>query len=796
VEHSFEILEFNKICQKLAEQAASPLGAEAALKIQPSRDRQVVCRWQAETTEMRAILEFDQPLPLDGLLDVRSEVQRLKLPGSVLLIDELVRLRSTMNVAGQLENYFRPRRQKISALAEIIDPLHGLAQMQKEIDRCIDIQNGEIRDDASPELSRIRRQLLRVQRQARSSIEKLLRSYAAQGMLQEQVVAVRNGRLVLVVKDEYKRRIAGLVHDRSSTGSSAFIEPLETVQDNNQLRELEAEEHKEIERILARLTDTCRTFLADIVTNLDALQAFDLVFARAGLSLAMNAQAPEFTDEVELVLVQARHPLLMIRMGEARVVPLDLTLQGKDRICIISGPNAGGKTVALKTAGLLVLMARAGLHVPALPHSKIGSIERVFAAIGDEQSLDNDLSTFSSHLRRLQEIVEQANEKSLVLVDEIGSGTDPDEGSALAMAILDHLIRLSCLCVVTTHQSALKAYGYETPGVINGSMEFDVKTLQPSYRFRMGVPGSSYAFEIAQRLGLADELVNQARLRVGSQKDKFEGLILQLEAELQRAKELKQEASIKEVEYRGLSQLYHDKLQEIRKEEKRLKKQAVQEAESIIQDANAAVERAVQEIREQSASREAIRSAHTRIREQRDRIDEQRHKIRDAEKKTPPVSAEIAIGDSVRWEKLDTVAVVLTQPDKRGRVRIQAGTASLMVPFNELVRVSGKKAARGGMVKINLHDPDQSPRNEVDLRGLTAEEAIEQVERFIDSAILAGFHEIRIIHGKGGGKLRKEIGLYLRGNPQVIESRLGNWNEGDSGVTVVTLVKDQEQRQN
>ncbi|MBN1542668.1 endonuclease MutS2 [candidate division KSB1 bacterium] len=794
MEHSFAILEFDKIRRRLSDYAASPLGAEAAVQIEPTRDDQLVQRRQQETTEMRDLQAYDQPVPLDGLPDIRPLLQRLQPVGSLLQIEELIRLRQMLAVAGRLQSYFAQRREKIPVLSAIVDDIRALPPLEKEIDRCIDSHSGSIRDDASPDLARIRRQLLRLQAQARTRIERLLQSYGSQGMLQEQIVAVRNGRLVLVVKDEYKRQVRGLVHDRSATGSSCFIEPFETVEDNNRLRELEAQEYKEIERILAALSDFCRKFLPAIETDVKALAQLDLVFARAGLSAALNAHAPEFSESVELFLAQARHPLLLLRTGESRVVPLDLELSGQERICVISGPNAGGKTVALKTAGLLVLMARAGLHIPALPHSKIGRIERVFAAIGDEQSLENDLSTFSSHLRRLKEIVDQATANSLVLVDEIGSGTDPDEGSALAMSVLEHLVRLSCLCVVTTHQSALKAFAYETTGVANGSMEFDIQTLQPTYRFRKGVPGSSYAFEIAQRLGLAEPLIVRARELVGSHKDKFEGLILQLEAELSRVRELKRESSIKETELRGLTHLYSEKIKEIRKHERRLKKEAVVEAESILRDANSTVERAVREIRENAASREAIRTARSRLEEQTQSLAKERRRLDELEKKTPKTPSErIVVGDSVRWEKIEAAAVVLTEPDKRGRVQIQAGAAKIMVPLNELVRLSGSKSRRRGMVKLNLSESGETGSDQVDLRGMTSSEATAQVDKFIDSALLVGFHEIRIIHGKGTGKLRKDISRFLQEHPRVVEYRLGYWNEGDSGVTVVTLVKDRDQ---
>ncbi len=417
----------------------------------------------------------------------------------------------TLGTARRLHLYFASRREKTPHLNVIAARIQPREALEKEIRRCIDENTLLVKDDASPELASLRKQLSRAQNHARQKMEAMLRSLAGQGVLQENLITVRNGRLVLMVKEEYKRKVRGLVLDQSASGSSLFVEPLESLEDNNRIRELQAEEAREVERILRRIADELRAALPALELNIELLAQLDLLYAQGAFSRRLGAHAPELVNEALLDIAGGRHPLLVLRMGEKETVPLDIALGEKYHTLIISGPNAGGKTVALKTVGLLTIMARCGLHIPALPHSRIGAINQVFASIGDQQSIDNDLSTFSSHLASLKAISSSANAGSLVLIDEIGAGTDPEEGSALAMSILERLTQSRALSLVTTHQSALKAFAYRTEGVENGSMAFDVETLKPTYQFRAGIPGSSYAFEIAGRMGLSDELISRAQ---------------------------------------------------------------------------------------------------------------------------------------------------------------------------------------------------------------------------------------------------------------------------------------------
>lgn len=785
LESEYSILEFDRIRERLAACAASPLGAELATQVSLISDFSHLRESMQQTTEMRDLVDYDQSVPMEGIHDLRRYYHKIRIAGSHLFPEEFIAISQTLAVVRRLKVYFHARKAKAPNLTTLAESLHPQESLEKDIHRCIDESSLAVKDDASSELASLRKQIIRTQNQARSKMESLVRNLSSQGILQENIITVRDSRLVLMVKEEYKRKVHGLVHDQSASGSSLFIEPLETLEDNNRIRELQAQEQHEIERILTILTDKIRASFLELEFDVDILARLDMIYAKAVFSRLLAAHPPELIEEAELHIAGGRHPLLLLRMGEKQVVPLDLDFSDTFRTLIISGPNAGGKTVALKTIGLITLMARCGLHIPALPHSKIGAINLIFASIGDQQSIDNDLSTFSSHLESLKYIAEHADRRSLVLIDEIGAGTDPEEGSALAMALLERLTQIGSLTVVTTHQSALKAFAYRTDGVANGSMEFDVKTLKPTYRFRAGIPGSSYAFEIASRMGLIDGLIDRARELVGSQKDRLEGLILELEGKIQHYQEMVREVSIKESEYRGLAKLYKERNDIIRREEKQIKRKAVAEAEEMLSGANAAVEKAIRDIKEQNAKREVIRDAKQSLEQQRRKVEREKKIV--AEEKDERVQSEpITTGDIVRWVTFNSVGQVISGLDAQGRVMLQMGGVKIKAPLAELHKVIEQSVFQQAPVRVVTETPTEY-KNEIDLRGLRAEEALEKVEIFLDEAILAGFSAVRIIHGKGTGRLRTSITHYLRQHPRVQASRLGNWNEGEAGVTVVEL---------
>ena len=786
----FDILEFTRIREELAECATSPPGSDLARTIKPIPERLDLQESLSQTTELKTLLESDQALPIDGIIDIRPVLKKAAIENSVLPEEDLCHICQTLSVARRLAAYFRPKLESIPVLAKITGRLKPLPDIEEAIHQAIDVKTYQVKDNASPQLSRIRKQIFVSQERARRIIDSLLKSYASRGMLQENVVSVRDGRLVLIVKDEFKRKVPGLVHGQSASGVSLFIEPMEVLEANNDIRELYLEEQREIERILARLSAVVRQALPAIEENTFVLAHIDFVYAKARLSQRLNAHAPELIDETKIALFGARHPLLYLRVGEKNVVPLDIQIGGDSLSIVISGPNAGGKTVALKTVGLLTMMANSGLHIPALPHSQIGNIRHVFAIIGDQQSIENDLSTFSSHLTNINNILSRSDDRSLVLIDEIGAGTDPEEGSALAIAVLKHLLAKKSLSIVTTHQSRLKAFAYQTEGVENGSMEFDIKTLQPTYLFRLGIPGSSYAFEIARRLGLPAEVTDEARNLVSEHKSSLEGLILQLEEKIQRHNDLLRQANIRESEFRGLSKLYQEKTDALNKNEKQLKKQAILEAEEILAGVNAAVENAVREIRESMAKPETVKRAKETIEKEKSTIEKMKHSLQETAPAFHSNGAERpTLGDTVLWERYGSTGVVVSEEDKKGRVYVQTEGLKVRAPLEELKKIKVKKSGTASSLNIRMA-PRERFSWEIDLRGLRAEEAIEKVDEFLDQALLAGFAEVRVIHGKGTGRLKTSINDFLKKNDRVLQTRLGNWNEGDWGVTVVELRKD------
>ena len=781
----FETLEFNQIKERLANHCLSPLGRERCLDIQFFDSLSPLKTALLQTTEVRDLYDFDQAPPVDEVADVRPMLKKVRIIGSLLHIEEFVELVRFLQVIRYLDTFFKSRLDRIPQLSKITSELIALNSLEKRIHACIDTDIMEVKSSASPELSSIRKGIERTLASARRKMESKLKSLSAQGVLQENLISMRNDRLVLVIKEEYKRKIKGLVHDRSATGASLFIEPLDVVEDNNRVRELVAEERKEVERILINLTDEVREHNAAIERDCALFAEIDFINAKARFSRSLNAYQPEIADKPIIELAGARHPLLVLRMGENKVIPMDVQLGDKVNTYIISGPNAGGKTVALKTVGLLTMMAMSGLHIPAQPHSRVGLIKQIYANIGDQQSLENDLSTFSSHLKGLKSIADDADSSSLVLVDEIGSGTDPEEGMALAVALLEKLNQRRVLTIVTTHQSPLKAFAYATDGAENASLEFDLSTLQPTYRFRPGIPGSSYAFEIAQRMGLSDALIQRSRELVGAQKDALEGLILELDDKVHSYKKLTAEANVKEAEYRKLLQRYEEKYKKLRDETDAIKRQAVQEADKLLSDSNAAIEGAIRTIRESDAEKLVVKQVREQINEQKTKVAE----LQQRTKKTPAVtekSGPINEGDYVRWVETGATGHVASKVDKKGRVMVQYDSGMKMqTPAASLEKVKKKKSR--GMVRIQT-ERESSFSHEIDLRGMMSEEALDMLDPFIDAAILASMHQVSIVHGKGTGKLRKAVSVYLKTHPAVQAYRLGYWNEGDSGVTVVELV--------
>ncbi|RJP76210.1 MAG: endonuclease MutS2, partial [Candidatus Zixiibacteriota bacterium] len=594
------LLELDRVLDYCSQQASSVLGKRRVLESQPLNDLAEIRRQLALVQEMAGLLG-QAALPLQGLSDLSPALRRISVPGALLDRDQYLPLKDLLFAAGAVRRFFARSGDHYPLLAGLAAGLQDFEPIVAAFDRVFD-PAGEIRDEASPELKRIRRQREAEARRLHETVDKVLRRWADQKYTQEDAPAYREGRLLVPVKAEHRGKVQGVVQDESATGATIFVEPLEAIVIGNAIRRLNSEELREIHRLLLELCDLVRGFLPDILHALDLLGQFDHIYARARFSRQLNGIAPALTEEPYLRLLQARHPLLVLKEG-SRVVPLNLELGGEaGTILVITGPNAGGKTVALKTVGLFCRMAACGLHVPAMDGTVIPVLGALHCDIGDPQSLDQDLSTFTSHVKRLKEALADDARPKLVLLDEIGASTDPAEGSALARAALLHLRDQGALAVVTTHQGTLKVFAHETPGTFNGSMEFDQETLRPTFRFREGLPGSSYALEISARVGFPDDVLQVARSFLGEEKSRLEDLLTRLNESLRQSEAVRREADLKRTEMESLRKLYSERLKELTRTEKERLQKAAQEARELLEGVNRRIEAEVRAIREQVAS--------------------------------------------------------------------------------------------------------------------------------------------------------------------------------------------------
>jgi DNA mismatch repair protein MutS2 len=786
---AIQLLELDKILEQIAGVALCPISVEQIRALRPLKEVGQIQRRLDEITEMRAVLDFDEHFPLNTFPDLRPALQHLRIANRSLEIRQLIELAQFLACVRRVRGFLITRREKYPLLAEIAQPLTALQDVETAIENAISFTDSSIKDSASPVLARLRKEIRRATAEARERLQSIVKKLAARDMLQEEVVTFRDGRLVLMLKDEHRHRVPGLVHDESASGRTLFVEPMESVEMNNRIRQLQSAEREEIERILLELSNRLRLHLPKVQENLTRLIQLDAIHAEAHFSRQLDCSASQLQKDGRLKLAGARHPLLLLSGKKTReqVVPLDLELGGETVTLILTGPNAGGKTVTLKTVGLLSLMTLCGLHIPAQPDSQIPIFHRIFVDIGDRQSIEEDLSTFTSRLARVVEILRHTHEGDLVLIDEIGSGTDPEAGAALAIAVLQELTRRRCATIVTTHHGALKSFAHETPGVANGSMAFDRETLRPTYQFRPGVPGASYAFEIAERLGLQKEVVETASQLVGKEKGNVENLLAELEAKLAEQRQSAEKLKLEETRFTALAKLYEERVNTLKAQERELKQKALAESEAILQRANAAVEKAVREIREQAASREAIQSAKKELQAVQQEVTQEKRSLPAEAPAAEAPMQEARPGMRVKWLKQNAVATVLEPPDSSRRVLVEVGTLRARVPLSELQPDEGSSHANlEPLPKIsNIDTPATLP--EIDLRGLRVDEALAAVDKFLDDALLAGWNEVRLIHGKGTGALRQSISNFLKKHPQTHRFHEAAMGEGDYGVTIVEL---------
>ena len=777
-------LEYDKILAMLKERASCCISRELVDTMEPSGDFDTVERELKLTAEAETLFYKTGRSPVDDFPDMRHCLERMHA-ALFLSTGELLGIASCLKAARIAKDILAKEVGEESYLYNLAGLLITHRSAEEEINRCI-INEDEIFDGASPALARIRRAMRLANEKVREKLNSMIRSTAYQKYLQEPIITIRNGRFVIPVKQEYRQQVPGLIHDQSSSGATLFIEPSAVVELGNEYKKLLAEEADEIERILTELTAMLAPYADEIREDLNIMGQIDLVFAKAKLSRELNAVMPKLNRNNYVRIVRGRHPLI----SADRVVPIDIWIGRDYRSLIITGPNTGGKTVTLKIVGLFALMVQSGIFVPANEGSEFPVFEHIYADIGDEQSIEQSLSTFSSHMKNIVDILDKADENSLVLLDELGAGTDPIEGAALAMSILEELNDRHCICVSTTHYSEIKAFAMTHEGMENASMEFDIDRLCPTYRLYIGIPGKSNAFEISSRLGLPNSIIDKAKGFLKGEDVRFEDIISSAQSQHRIAEEERKMAEEARAELEKLRADAERERRKLDEDRNRLQAKAKEDAKRIVADTKREMEKLIVEIRsikdiDRSAADRVIQAARDTLRATETAVNE-KEAIKKEDNTKPPKT--VRAGDTVNIVTLDQKATVLSAPDSKGEVMVQAGVMKLNVKLKDIRLIEEKKAAAPTSGKVGLGAGKQVGL-ELDVRGMLVDEANIIVDRYLDDAYNAGLSEVNIIHGKGTGALRAGVQAFLKRHPLVKGYRMGSYGEGDAGVTVVTLKK-------
>jgi len=786
--HTLEVLEYDKIISILRGLCLTHYGMNLIDRLFPMTDTDAVAARLDEVSQMKDIIRFGEAFPLYRLEDATALIKRSKTEGVFLEPKELLKIKELIEVSSSLHNYAGSDRDSLTnrdrfpLIAEYLSQLHPYPEIKTEIDKAID-RDGEILDSASQKLKKIRMELSDLKNRITTRLQNILAGRQKSPGWQDDTVTQRDGRYVIPVVSGQYRPDSGIIHDRSQSGATMFVEPNEIVEHNNKLGILKQEERFEIDRILRHITSLIGQAADRLMTNTEIIGILDSIHAAGLLSIKTDGNKPKLKNPSGFGLTASRHPLLLYYTKEQNtIVPNDYVLNDGTLAMIITGPNTGGKTVALKTVGLLILMAQSGLHIPADENSAIGIFESIYADIGDEQSIELSLSTFSSHVRQIIYAVRNADSNSLVLLDEIGAGTDPKEGAALAEAIILKLTDLKAKLMVTTHYSQLKTLPMTHPEVENASFEFDRDSLKPTFRLHTGIPGASYAVEIASRLGMPGDITDQAAGLTGQGERSLSDLIASLEKELtilRRDKALLEEKLVNAV---NLEKRYNSQIDEFKKEIDNIKKEHLQDLEDTLADARVQIERLVKEIRESKASEKSIKDAQKFLKRKKSKLDRLGKKHFPA----PTTTEKFEPGDIVLIESLQKEGEFVGYAgDKKGKIRI--GNIMSVVDIADLHKVIKAVAEKKQPVQSGSLRDITASGPEIHLRGMTVDEAKEALDKFLDSAILTGFQQIYVVHGKGTGTLRKMVSDFLKNRKEVKNIRLGNWNEGGAGVTVVQL---------
>lgn len=786
-------LEYHKIIEKLTEYAASEPGKRLCRELEPSSDFEEIVQAQAETADSVARVRQKGSVSFAGISDIGSSLKRLEI-GSSLSIHELLAVSSLLTCAARAKNYGRRQESELpdDSLDEMFRALEPLTNVNNEITRCI-ISEEEVADDASPGLRHVRRQMKITGDRVHTQLNAILNS--SRTMLQDPVITMRDGRYCLPVKAEYKSSFQGMVHDQSATGSTLFIEPMAIIKLNNELRELEIREQKEIEMVLAALSMELVPYVETILINLKLLTKLDFIFARAALARHYNCSMPKFNKNGYIHIKDGRHPLL----DPKKVVPINVYL-GKDfDLLIVTGPNTGGKTVSLKTVGLFTLMGQSGLQIPAFDGSELAVFDEVFADIGDEQSIEQSLSTFSAHMTNIVKILEKADSHSLCLFDELGAGTDPTEGAALAIAVLSFLHNMKCRTMATTHYSELKVYALTTPGVENACCEFDVETLRPTYRLLIGIPGKSNAFAISQKLGLPDFIIQDAKSRLEEGDEAFEDLLASLEESRVTIEKEREEIASYKSEISRLKSRLEQKEERFDERKDKLIRNANEEAQRILREAKETADHTIRQINKLAQSSgvgKELEAERTKLREKLDKVDKNLSLKNEKGPKKTISPKKLKIGDGVKVLTMNLNGTVSSLPNAKGDLYVQMGILRSLVNIKDLELLNEPAISGPGMDLMKKNNTGSgrikmsksfSVSPEVNLIGMTVDEAIPVLDKYLDDAYLAHLPKVRVVHGRGTGALKAGVHKHLKKLKYVKEFRLGDFGEGDTGVTIVTF---------
>lgn len=790
---ALNVLEYNKIIDMLKEQAGCEMTQEIISKLKPYTDVHMITDELRSTTEAVDLIVRKGPLPIGGIYDIGG-VLNLARKGGSLTMKQLLQVHYNLSITARVVTFMKGDLPPLPAIKSMTELLSPKPRLEENIDRCI-LSEDEMSDNASSELKNIRRGIIRQNEAIKNRMNQIINSSDNKTYLQDSIVTIRDGRYVIPVKQEYKARFPGIVHDQSATGATLFVEPQVIVNLNNELRQLEIAEKVEIDRILAELSGNVAEHYHDLVNNQKILIDLDFIMAKGKLSCKMSGEEPAINEEGYLEIREGRHPLI----DPKKVVPITVAIGSNYRTLVVTGPNTGGKTVTLKTIGLLAMMTQTGLHIPAASTSKMPIFTDIFADIGDEQSIEQSLSTFSSHMKNIVGIVDKADPNALVLLDELGAGTDPTEGAALAIAVLEHLADRGAMTVATTHYNELKKYAISTAGVENASMEFNIETLSPTYKLSIGIPGKSNAFEISRKLGLSGAIIDKASLLIEGGDIEFEEVLEAIENDKRRAEEERDEAISLNLAMKKKQEEVEKKMAVLEKKQQQIIADAKEEAREILRDARETATEVAAELKELNRLES--------MGERNKQFDQSRKKLKDKEEKyaqriiketnSNPVNIEdIKVGDRVKVLSLGQNGEVISLPDDKGDLFVKVGIMKANINVDDLMLINDGTGAKrskpkggskyGSLYKSKVHNVGLS----INVQGQNLDDAIMDVDKYLDDAYMAGHKEVTVIHGRGEGVLKKGLREMMQRHKHVASFRRGNYNEGGEGVTLVKLKLD------